>query len=259
LGRLPILPFDDSLLASTLNTIDFSSGTWQTDANKTQLITPATSPVAATDPQGKFGTNKSWKVTYPTGSYSPSGGGPVGGDQWKAPFTLASKTALGLDYWVYFPVGFDFVKGGKLPGLYSGNPSNASGGTQTADAMTTRLMWRTGGAGELYLYSPNRSWYPNGGSDGLSVGRGQFTFVPGKWHHIRQYVQLNVSGENDRIRVWFDDMLKPAIDLGGVNLETSSALTLDGLYFSTFFGGDDAPWASPSDQNAYFSGFVIWE
>lgn len=67
-------------------------------------------------PDGK----KSMKAHYPKGSYTfthdPQGGfsfyapGPAGVD-----LTTAKEATFGYD--VYFPSGFNFVKGGKLPGL----------------------------------------------------------------------------------------------------------------------------------------------
>jgi hypothetical protein len=63
---------------------------------------------------------RSLKVHYPEGTYT-LGTDPCGGVSFYAPgaasvdFTTA-KEAL-LSYSVYFPSGFEWVKGGKLPGL----------------------------------------------------------------------------------------------------------------------------------------------
>ena len=63
---------------------------------------------------------KSLKAHYPKGSYKPSVD-PCGGVSFYAPGPASvdlttAKEAL-FSYSVYFPEGFDFVKGGKLPGL----------------------------------------------------------------------------------------------------------------------------------------------
>lgn len=63
---------------------------------------------------------KSLKAHYPKGSYKPSVD-PCGGVSFYAPGPTSvdlttAKEAL-FSYSVYFPQGFDFVKGGKLPGL----------------------------------------------------------------------------------------------------------------------------------------------
>lgn len=40
---------------------------------------------------------------------------------------------------------------------------------------------------------------------------------------------------------------------------STSALTLDGMMFSTFFGGDTSAWATPGDQYSYFKNFRIYK
>jgi hypothetical protein len=63
---------------------------------------------------------KSIKAHYPEGSYKPSVD-PCGGVSFYAPGPPSVDLTTGKEalfsYSVYFPEGFDFVKGGKLPGL----------------------------------------------------------------------------------------------------------------------------------------------
>jgi hypothetical protein len=45
------------------------------------------------------------------------------------------------------------------------------------------------------------------------------------------------------------------------NLELRSASSIagvGGLFFSTFFGGDDSSWATPTTQYAYFKNMVLY-
>ena len=79
----------------------------------------------------------SLKVTYPRGSYSPSHYPRGGADFYSTPSLmewegerkkrdvdkgmLRGANNVTLEYSVYFPSDFDFVKGGKLPGLYGGH------------------------------------------------------------------------------------------------------------------------------------------
>lgn len=56
-----------------------------------------------------------------------------------------------LSYEVAFDKGFQWVKGGKLPGLRGGSDtSGCEGGAEPngTDCWSTRLMWRTAGEGE---------------------------------------------------------------------------------------------------------------
>lgn len=95
---------------------------------------------------------------YPQGSSNP-GGETVGGSQFYGLTSLDLKSALSvtLAYSVFFPVSFDWVKGGKLPGLYGGRES-CSGGDTAADCWSARFMWREEGMGELYLYGEYIAW-----------------------------------------------------------------------------------------------------
>ena len=72
------------------------------------------------------------------------------------PLDISKANNVTLDYKVFFPDDFDWVKGGKLPGLYGGH-TRCSGGNPALDCFSTRLMWRAGGAGELYLVRPGPS------------------------------------------------------------------------------------------------------
>ena len=62
----------------------------------------------------------SLKAHYPKGSYKPSVA-PCGGCGFYAPgpssVDLTTAKEVLFSYSIYFPSGFQFVKGGKLPGL----------------------------------------------------------------------------------------------------------------------------------------------
>ncbi|KAG9050800.1 hypothetical protein FS837_002356 [Tulasnella sp. UAMH 9824] len=147
---------------------------------------------------------------FPKGSINPGkrpDGAPQGGaDFYAAPLDISRSNNVSMSYSVFFPKNFDFVLGGKLPGLYGGRPG-CSGGDAAEDCFSTRLMWRKGGAGELYLYAP-KSKQGEGVCDtppksdcnvdyGLSIGRGSFKFTPGRWTNVQQTVVLNTPGKQD--------------------------------------------------------------
>jgi len=93
------------------------------------------------------------QLFYPEGSINPVGW-PQGGSQfYAAPLDVSKASSLTFEYKVFFPSDFEWVKGGKLPGLYGGR-TGCSGGDAALDCFSTRLMWRAGGAGELYLVKP---------------------------------------------------------------------------------------------------------
>ncbi|KAJ3567093.1 hypothetical protein NP233_g6583 [Leucocoprinus birnbaumii] len=143
------------------------------------------------------------QILYPAHSVNPAQE-PVGGASFYAsPIDLSSATNVSLQYSVFFPLGFDWVKGGKLPGLYGGR-TGCSGGTDAEDCFSTRLMWRAQGVGELYLYAPKsrqpKSLCSAPGSAcntdyGFSIGRGSFKWPSGKWTSVTQTVALNTEGK----------------------------------------------------------------
>ncbi|KAJ8468833.1 hypothetical protein ONZ45_g17099 [Pleurotus djamor] len=145
------------------------------------------------------------QLLYPANSINP-GNQPQGGAEFYAqPIDMASADKVALEYSVFFPADFDFVLGGKLPGIYGGHVT-CSGGNNAKSCFSTRLMWRRGGVGELYLYAPKDKQTKALCSDaqsvcdatyGFSIGRGSFTWVKGGWTHIRQTVGLNTPGETD--------------------------------------------------------------
>ena len=93
------------------------------------------------------------QLFYPKDSVNPARR-PQGGSEFYAkPLDISKANNVTLEYKVFFPGDFDWVKGGKLPGLYGGH-TRCSGGNPALDCFSTRLMWRAGGAGELYLVIP---------------------------------------------------------------------------------------------------------
>jgi hypothetical protein len=222
---------------------------------------------------------KSMEATYPKGSYTFTHGSPLGGFSFYAPgpasvdLTTAKEATFG--YSAYFPEGFEFQKGGKLPGLYGGDSdadsTDCSGGSRSTKCFSARLMWRTDGAGELYLYLPPSDiaqFSANAAvcniqpvslcnpTYGASVGRGAFTFAAGTRTYVTQRVRLNDVGQaNGEIELFADG--KSVISASGLILRDSTDGKIRGLQMQTFFGGSTPDFASPQTQSAYFSDMSV--
>ncbi|BGP22579.1 alginate lyase, polysaccharide lyase family 14 protein [Rhodotorula toruloides] len=164
---------------------------------------------------GVQGDSKSaLQVAYPAGSRNPSAR-PIGGmGFYTSKIDITQATNVSFSYSVFFPVGFDFVKGGKLPGLYGGKTA-CSGGSAAEDCFSMRLMFRTGGMGELYLYAPREKQVDSlctlpplsfcNSVYGMSIGRGSWTFKTGEWTDIRQDIWLNTPGKADGgFNIWIN-------------------------------------------------------
>jgi hypothetical protein len=157
------------------------------------------------------------------------------------------------------------------------------GGKHDDKCWSARLMWRKKGKGELYSYLPSanhknvacKSKHADcKGKFGASLGRGNFTFTPGKWTQVTQRVKLNKVGKKDgEIELQIGGKTK--VHVKGLSLRKSSKGRIRGAMLHTFFGGSTylfrsstllAPnclsgtsdkYASTDDQEAYFRNFVV--
>lgn len=214
------------------------------------------------------------KAHYPKGSYN-FGHQPQGGFSFYAPgpndvdLTTAKEATFG--YSVYFPAGFEFQKGGKLPGICKflvrfkyarvlivpfpfsdgGNSEDeavgCSGGRRDNGCFSARLMWRGEGEGEFYTYLPpsfdaNKkvcNIKPQSDCNptyGASVGRGSFHFASGGWTTVSERVRLNdVGASNGELELFVNG--KSVINVGGLVLRNNASGKMRGLQMQTFFGG----------------------
>ncbi|TPX38650.1 hypothetical protein SeMB42_g06617 [Synchytrium endobioticum] len=203
-----------------------------------------------TDPAG--GSELVMRVPYPAGSRNPAHE-PIGGTGFYAsPLgDMTGMTHVVMQFDVYFPAEYNFVKGGKLPGGIGGH-SGCSGSATATDCYSTRHMWRTNGLGEVYLYIYQPGQLPGFCSennticiptDGISVGRGSFKLATGVWNTIKQIVTLNS----------FDSKGNPVPDdKKAVIFRLTPDMHPVGIDFETFFGGSDDTWSSPTLQYSYF-------
>jgi hypothetical protein len=188
------------------------------------------------------------RVRYPQGG--TGGGSAVGGST----TPIATSDAVRLSYTVRFEPGFPFVKGGKLPGICGGTCPTGGMPADGANGFSMRYMWRSGGAGQVYLYIPRSGTY------GVELGTGSWTFVPGRQHRLVCDIRLNTPGRSDgSVTVWFDRDTSGAPTFVARNLlfRTTSALKADKFLFSTFYGGHTSDWAPPRTTFADFSDFRV--
>lgn len=90
------------------------------------------------------------QLLYPENSINPGTEPQGGADFYATPIDLHNASSIALEYSVFFPADFDWMLAGKLPGIFGGH-KGCSGGDDAQTCFSTRLMWRQGGAGELYL------------------------------------------------------------------------------------------------------------
>ena len=194
------------------------------------------------------------RVSYPADSASQLSAAtadtPHGGAQAYLAWSGGPTDEAYLRYFVRFPADFDFVKGGKLPGLYGGTVTSGRKIPDGTDGFSTRFMWRAHGAAEVYAYLPSSVGH------GTSLGRGSWVWPTGVWVEVQEHVRLNTPGRSDGvIQVRLNGV--PVLDESDLVFRTVAELRIEGLFFSTFFGGGDASWATPRDQYAEFAGFTV--
>jgi len=206
------------------------------------------------------------QVQYPAGSFQNNN---VGGAQLYALWNSSGSPfqSMLVTYEVAFDSGFDWVKGGKLPGLRGGpDPDTCSGGDPAtgANCFSSRVMWRTNGQGEVYAYVLqdnnicNDSGLQCNDQFGISMNRGSFSFASGQWNRVTMLVRLNSPNDvaNGQVVLYFNDV--HTIEHDDIHYRTSNVITTGGLYFSTFFGGGDSSWATPTLTHTYFRNFQMF-
>ncbi|KIK98268.1 polysaccharide lyase family 14 protein [Paxillus rubicundulus Ve08.2h10] len=206
------------------------------------------------------------QVTYPAGSYSEGSGGA----QWYSLWNTtdgSSFNSMVLSYEIAFDSSFQWVQGGKLPGLRGGSDVyGCSGGVEPngSDCFSTRLMWRKNGAGEVYAYmlTPNNICSENNilcNSDyGVSISRGSFSFASGQWSRVTLLVQMNNPPDvaNGNLVFYFNDVL--ALTQSNLQFRSATDVDIGGIFFSTFFGGSDSSWATPETVHTYYRNFQLF-
>lgn len=192
------------------------------------------------------------RVAFAKGQIGPE----QGGAGWRWP--VGKQEAAELRYTMRFSKDFDWVKGGKLPGL-CGGPDNVSGGRPATgtNGFSARLMWRRDGRGEAYVYHKNQPerygesfLFPN-----------DFRFPTETPVQVRLAVTMNTVGQrNGTMRVWIalgDSKEKLMVERTDMEWRTVDTFAVDSLYFETFHGGGDASWAPTRECWAEFGEMQI--
>jgi hypothetical protein len=205
------------------------------------------------------------------GRIGPEKGGV--GWRWPIPSTGSGPSAARhesaeLRYTVRFSKDFDWVKGGKLPGL-CGGPENVSGGRPATgtNGFSARLMWRKDGRAEAYVYHVNANQRGDYG-DSFTFPE-SFRFPTEKDVHVRVAVVMNTVGKRDgAVRVWIavgegagargklrEEQLM--VERTDMEWRTINTFGVDSVYFESFHGGSDESWAPPRDCWAEFGGIRV--
>ncbi|PCI29215.1 hypothetical protein COB55_02620 [Candidatus Wolfebacteria bacterium] len=180
-----------------------------------------------------------------------------------------------VEYKVRVSEDFNYIRGGKLPGLTGGSSPSGGASTKNADGFSVRVMWREIGVLEQYVYHMNRKEGKQWGTDYLwstSENKGQVIdgdlwntlstqfkdrvyLTSGKWHTVKIYIKMNTPGNEDgKIISWFDGVEVLNLDM---EFRKDESFAIDSFKFTTFFGGNEPSWAPERDEKIYFKDFVF--
>lgn len=191
--------------------------------------------------------DKALKLRYEGGKF-----GLNSGVQWRA--ALDSHDELYLAYAVKFPEGFDFVRGGKLPGFVGGVPlpyHKPSGSNFFID----RINFSALGKAIQYVYHLDQR---NKAGDGMEWGiaGGERFFTRGEWHIVETRLKLNTPGKRDGvIQSWLNGEL--VLNQQNLRFRNTNKLKINQLFFTSFFGGADRTWATRKTEHSFFDNVVV--
>lgn len=151
-----------------------------------------------------------------------------------------------IRYRIRFQDGFDWSKGGKLPGL-SGvadgvSPSlPAGGGNPGSKGWSGRIMWGPSGSMESYMYYPTQPEYYG---QGFGWAR---RLDDGRFHTIRQcYIMNTVGKRNGVLRAWLDGTV--VLNKTNFVYRTKRSVHISHMMWSIFRGGSTMDWAGSRDN-----------
>jgi hypothetical protein len=170
-----------------------------------------------------------------------------GGPQGHTPrLTLAPGRDYLLEYRLRFDTGYDFSRGGKIPGLAGGTAP--TGCVQTdGSGFSARMMWRQNGKLIGYIYDLDQR-VPCG--EGIDT---PVNFNPGQWYSIKERVRINTARNHDGLlQIWVDDKLVIDQKNRAYMIEGPNRL-INQVLFHSFFGGSTQDWAPSRNCTISFS------
>ncbi len=213
--------------------LDWSGPKWQMGRNLVSVV----------EGEDLAFSGKALQLTYPAGISSCKGRKRC--INW--PVDLGIKLdRLYYGYRFKMPENFEFIKGGKLPGV-AGGKGNAGGQVPTGrDGWSVRMMWDGKGRLVQYVYHPEQKgqygdvlYLDTGGAIELGV-----------WHTVQTLVELNTPGKhNGRIITWLDG--KKVLTKEKMRFRDVNRLKISRFQFISFFGGNGPDWAPRKDEHIY--------
>ena len=227
---------------------DWNNPSWSNGLEKTYIV----------DVYG----DHAMKFNYPTGCVGPS----AGGGQWWAPLGPGHDEVY-FSYNMMFRPGFDWVKGGKLPGL--GGIDNPTGGKEVAwdGGFSARIMfaerkeWETNyPEGKCFLYVYHQDKTATYG-DCFHFGEVYFPVTDSVWYNMTIRCVLNTvsssGGDKNGILEFFLNG-KHIMSRTGLRFRNISSVWIDTQHIVSFFGGCCEEYGAHRDEWILFDDFYVF-
>ncbi len=152
-----------------------------------------------------------------------------------------------LSYDLRFDPGFDFSRGGKLPGL--GPETPVTGGRPVTEAgWSARPMWREEGLLTSYTYHQDKKIGTGDyrRSEGVLLPRGRFVAVT-----VQVRVNSGPEASDGRVAIYLDGELAVSHPDLRLRRTRGDEGVIARLLFSVFHGGNDASWAPRNAEGEF--------
>lgn len=180
-----------------------------------------------------------------------------------------------LSYKVYFPEDFDWVKGGKLPGLFIGNPG-ATGGHWDYKAGSARVTWQKDGFACIYMYIPLQVAFDGSKDETMNIQPEEFRklchrtphkgchlwhtgplkFERGQWNEVTIELKMNSVGKKNGILQL--TVNGSSVKCTGMVWRKTPHLAIGGVSIQSFYGGSTPQAAAPmTGSYTKFKDFIV--
>lgn len=217
------------------------------------------------------GTGSSMRVLYPKGRVTSGDSGiqisiPLSNDP---KINRFAANELYFSYWFKLGPGFELNCGGKMPGL-----AGSQTGNEDNKRWSARWMFRYGGSIQYYMHYAGKRESEDQDTlyDWGKIVRPKAdppctdeVWTPylktNVWHHIELRYKLNTPGRADgELEGWLDGTAAYFLknNLADYRIPGASEdVTLNSIFFSTFYGGSKAHFAPTKDVYAWFDEFRV--
>ena len=183
-------------------------------------------------------------VSYEKGSFDPGSmklsGRNYGGFGVKYP--IGEYNCFVLRYEFEFIGAFSYALGGKLHGIYGGVAGSGGVRSDGYNGFSLRLIWDENGKIYPYVYHVGM------GEWGSKIGNGFFAD-----HGVNKVqIAISLNNENDFFSFIINDKYYEKDKL----IFSKSKIPINGIFFSTFFGGNSEKFGARDSEKIKFGNFL---